>query len=238
MSQSTLERVAYGAIGAPATAIKQMSKKLDEARSMLETFGDRIADSTRREIEDWAKEGEAIVDRITGRVRKEIPDDLRSSVTTARTRAERIGGTVKDTVETAPAMLTQPTVALSEIKGIGPASAEKLREAGVLTTNALIERVGDNAATERLAETTGLSADKLREWAAKADLTRVKGVGDEYRKLLQWSGVPTIAALAEWKPSDLAATLETKANELDLDMPLPNPSTIQGWITSAKAIAR
>ncbi len=225
MSKSTLERVAYGAIGAPVTTVRQMLKKLEEARQIVERAGDRLSDASQRELEAWAKEGEAIVDRIAGRVRSGVPEE----VTTATT-------VVGDTMRTATTMLSEPTIALASIKGIGPASAEKLQKAGVLTTNALVERVGDTQTAQRLAETTGLSLDRLQSWAERADLTRVKGVGHEYRKLLQWTGVGTISELARARPAELAKQLSDKASELDVDMPVPSSDTVRSWIQSARGL--
>lgn len=227
MTQSTLERVAYGAIGAPTVALKQLSKKLNQTRDMLDKVGERLSESARAEIEAWAKEGEVIVDRMTTRIRNEAPDRLVSAV-----------GVARDTMGSASTMLTEPTVELGVIKGIGPASAAVLHRAGVLTTNVLVERMHDPTTAKRLSRATGISEDKLRDWSDRADLTRVSGIGNENRRLLQWIGIGSVIDLAGRRAVELTTLIEARANELNLGVPIPSQATVSGWISSAKSLMR
>ncbi|MCB9592725.1 MAG: DUF4332 domain-containing protein [Sandaracinaceae bacterium] len=61
------------------------------------------------------------------------------------------------------------------------------------------------------------------------DLTRIKGIGPKYARLLAQIGVTTIAQVAAWSDADL----EVAAIELSI-----NPARIRkaGWIDNAKAL--
>ena len=82
----------------------------------------------------------------------------------------------------------QLSAALGEVEAFGTKkgmTAKKLAKAGVTTISGLLERTDSQKDITMLAEQTGISADLLKEWKTKADLTRIKGVGAEYQHLLQ-----------------------------------------------------
>ena len=79
--------------------------------------------------------------------------------------------------------------AIIDIEGIGPAAAEKLKAAGVSTVEKLLEVAGPAKGRETLAEQTGLKEKQILEWVNRADLYRIKGVGEEYSDLLENAGV-------------------------------------------------
>ena len=68
---------------------------------------------------------------------------------------------------------------IEEIEGIGPTYAQKLIEAGIKTTDDLLEAGTTPKERETLAEKTGISGTLILEWVNLADLMRIKGVGEE-----------------------------------------------------------
>ncbi len=121
-----------------------------------------------------------------------------------------------------------------DVEGIGPVFAEKLRIAGVDTTDELLERAGSDAGRERLAESTGITRRQLLEWVNHVDLMRIDGVGSEYADLLEAAGVDSCAELARRNPANLAQTFQ----ELDAARPdwirrIPSEETVAGWIAQA-----
>ncbi|HET9911723.1 MAG TPA: DUF4332 domain-containing protein [Anaerolineales bacterium] len=99
-----------------------------------------------------------------------------------------------------------------DIEGIGPAVAEKLRKAGVRSTQALLKRCGTAQGRKEVASATGIDQSKLLEWVNHADLYRVRGIGSEYSDLLEEAGVDTTVELAQRNATALYETL-VKTNE-------------------------
>jgi predicted flap endonuclease-1-like 5' DNA nuclease len=128
---------------------------------------------------------------------------------------------------------------IEDVEGIGPTFAAKLIEAGVSTTDALLERGGSSAGRDRLSEATGISERLLLEWVNHADLMRIDGVGSEYADLLEAAGVDSCAELAQRNAANLATTFQ----ELDAARPntvrqVPSEATIAKWIAQADQLAK
>jgi predicted flap endonuclease-1-like 5' DNA nuclease len=96
---------------------------------------------------------------------------------------------------------------IEEIEGIGPVYAKKLIEAGIKTTDDLLEACATPKGREDLAAKTGISSKLILEWVNLADLMRIKGIGEEYSDLLEEAGVDTVAELARRDPDNLHAKL-------------------------------
>ena len=128
---------------------------------------------------------------------------------------------------------------IEEVEGIGPTFAAKLIEAGVSTTDALLERGGTSTGRDRLSEATGISERLILEWVNHADLMRIDGVGSEYADLLEAAGVDSCAELALRNAANLANTFQ----ELDAARPntvrqIPSEATIAKWIEQADHLAK
>jgi predicted flap endonuclease-1-like 5' DNA nuclease len=128
---------------------------------------------------------------------------------------------------------------IDEVEGIGKVFADKLADAGVKTTDDLLEQGATASGRERLAEATGLSTDQLLKWTNHVDLMRIDGVGSEYAELLEAAGVDSPTELAQRNPRNLAQTFQ----ELDAARPnwirrLPSESMVEGWIAQAKGMGK
>ena len=77
---------------------------------------------------------------------------------------------------------------LLDVEGIGPVNAEKLKKAGVGSTDSLLSMGGTAAGRKDLAKKSGVSEKLLLEWVNHVDLFRIKGVGEEYADLLEEAG--------------------------------------------------
>ena len=84
------------------------------------------------------------------------------------------------------------TTGLADIEGIGPAWAEKLEAAGLRTTDDLLRAGATSKGREDLAAATGISGKLILRWVNRADLSRIKGVGEQYADLLEAAGVDTV----------------------------------------------
>jgi len=125
---------------------------------------------------------------------------------------------------------------IAKIEGIGSVYAAKLSEHGIKTTEVLLKVAASRKGRQDLAKKTGISALLILEWVNRADLMRVKGVGEEYSDLLEAAGVDTVKELAHRRPENLyKALLETNAKKR-LVRRDPSLSEVQSWVSQAKAL--
>ena len=127
---------------------------------------------------------------------------------------------------------------LSKVEGIGEFYAQKLRAAGVRTTQALLEKGASPQGRTEIAEKTGISGKLILEWVNHVDLFRIKGVGEEYSDLLEEAGVDTVPELAQRNPEHLHQKLVAVNREKKLVRQLPTQSQVSNWIEQAKRLPR
>ncbi|MBN1535237.1 MAG: DUF4332 domain-containing protein [Anaerolineales bacterium] len=125
-----------------------------------------------------------------------------------------------------------------DIEGIGPKYAEKLIEAGVRTTDALLEKGKTPKGRQELSQTTGISDSLILEWVNHADLYRIVGVGSEYSDLLEEAGVDTVPELANRNPENLFQKLVSVNQEKELVRKLPTENQVADWVSQAKKLER
>ncbi len=125
---------------------------------------------------------------------------------------------------------------ISEIEGIGPKYTAKLSEAGLTTTDKLLEACASAKGRKQTAGTTGFSESQLLKWANMADLMRIKGVGEEYSELLEAAGVDTVKELRNRKPENLAAKMVEVNEAKKLVRQVPSASQVTSWVDQAKAL--
>lgn len=125
---------------------------------------------------------------------------------------------------------------ISSIEGIGPAYAAKLREAGIRSTDALLSTAGNKRGRKALAERTGLAETSLLEWVNRADLMRVRGIGEEYSDLLEHAGVDTVRELSRRRADNLHQRCLEVSVERNLVRRPPSASMIRRWIDLAKTM--
>jgi predicted flap endonuclease-1-like 5' DNA nuclease len=125
---------------------------------------------------------------------------------------------------------------IDAIEGVGHKYATKLRKAGVRTTEALLKIGSTRKGRKGLAETTGLTEHQLLEWVNRADLMRVKGVGEEYSDLLEAAGVDTIKELRRRNPENLLGAMMDVNAKKRLVRRLPTESMVERWVEYAKTL--
>src|SRR5262245_61859834 len=123
---------------------------------------------------------------------------------------------------------------IKDIEGIGPQYADKLAEAGIRTTEKLLETAASKKGRDDLAAETGISAKMLLEWVNRADLFRIKGVGEEFSDLLEAAGVDSPTELAQRKAENLHATLVELNEKKKLVRQTPALIQIETYIAEAK----
>ncbi len=125
---------------------------------------------------------------------------------------------------------------IATIEGIGPVYAEKLTAVGVKTVETLLDKAKDPKGRRALAEASGIDEKRILEWANKADLMRIKGVGEEYSDLLEAAGVDTVKELKHRKPENLLAKMTEVNAEKKLVRALPTLKSVTSWVDQAKEL--
>jgi len=126
-----------------------------------------------------------------------------------------------------------------DVEGIGPVFAEKLSDAGIATTEALLERGSTASGRSALAAATSISEAQLLKWVNHVDLMRLDGVGSEYADLLEAAGVDSPAELAQRNAANLAITFqELEAARPNTVRRVPSQDTVQGWIDQARGLEK
>ena len=127
---------------------------------------------------------------------------------------------------------------LTKVEGIGEVYAQKLQEAGIGTTQALLEKGASPQGRKEIAEKTGISGTLILEWVNHVDLFRIKGVGEEYSDLLEAAGVDTVPELAQRNAENLYQKLATVNQEKKLVRQLPTQAQVSDWTEQAKRLPR
>lgn len=87
-----------------------------------------------------------------------------------------------------------------------------------------------------LIEKTGLSKRSLQPWIRRADLIRVKGVGEDYAMLLEAAGVDTVPDLARRNPHNLYTKLIKTNEEKEIVNRSPSQKEVTKWVQIAKQL--
>lgn len=128
------------------------------------------------------------------------------------------------------------TYPVSEIVGIGPEVAARLKTAGIRTTTRLLDLAKGPKERKRLAVETGLDEKRILSWANTADRMRIKGVGADYASLLQAAGVDTVKELKYRNPAKLARAMAEVNAKRRLARVLPSDGAVERWIEHAKRL--
>lgn len=126
---------------------------------------------------------------------------------------------------------------VTDIVGVDARSAAKLRRAGVGTVGDMWTRAGDRTGRTDLSGTTGIEADRLDDWAKKADLMRVKSIGPKYAALLDAAGVTSLKQLRRRSAESLHEKLLETNRSSKIVEHVPGVDELAQWIEKADLIA-
>jgi predicted flap endonuclease-1-like 5' DNA nuclease len=235
-ARESVEKAAYAAVGAPTAALKALSARVSDMRDTVRSSRKEISEDLANEIDEWINEGEAVIERAMERFRKsDLADDIKSSARSTR-QAARVGIDKASGVAQSGLDVIAPDEELTVINGIGPSYEAKLDKVGVVGVARFLERTDTEQDLEKLAQSSGISADTLSSWRAQVDLSRIDGIGDSYELVLHRIGIWTMEQLADAKPSEVAE----KMGSIEIpDAPdqIPSQSELQSWKREAKKLA-
>jgi predicted flap endonuclease-1-like 5' DNA nuclease len=127
---------------------------------------------------------------------------------------------------------------LVTVEGIGESYAQRLEEAGIKTTDDLLELGASAQGRMEIAERTDISVRLILNWVNRAEVLRIRGVGEEFADLLEAGGIDTVRELAQRNPENLYRKLARVNQEQWLVRRLPSPEQVEDWVEQARALPR
>lgn len=125
---------------------------------------------------------------------------------------------------------------LDEVESINYYYKKKLAKRGIFNTLDLLERCSNDYQITRFAKMTGLSRRLLRNWVRLANIMRVKGIGEEYAKLLITLGYNNLGVLSTEKSKILYQKIRNFDKIKEKIKRLPSEREIKLWVKSAKEL--
>jgi predicted RecB family nuclease len=125
---------------------------------------------------------------------------------------------------------------IDTIEGIGVRNATRLRKNRIRTTEALLRRGATRSGRREIAGATGLTTTQILGWVNRADLMRVKGIGEEYSDLLEAAGVDTVKELRNRNPENLLARMIEINKKKRLVRRLPTAPMVERWVAHAQEL--
>lgn len=127
---------------------------------------------------------------------------------------------------------------IEDVEGIGPATGDKLRAAGIKDTDTLLAQCNTPKQRKDLAEKTGLGEGQVLRFANMVDLYRINGVGAEFAELLEVTGVNTVPELSRRNAANLTAAMAEVNEQKKLTRRVPSETEVTKWVEQAKALPR
>jgi hypothetical protein len=125
------------------------------------------------------------------------------------------------------------SVLVSKIRAIGDNAADRLLEAGILTTRDLLMVGRTPVLREAVAARSGIHPSQVLRWVLCADLARIDGVGWEFAELLEQCGVCSPEALSGKDPNLLLESFKSLKKKGRAVGRFPSLYEIQSWVEQA-----
>ncbi len=127
---------------------------------------------------------------------------------------------------------------ISKVRGMTPELHTKLEAEGIRNTEQLLEHAKTEKQRADLAHKAGTTSHVIKELANRADLMRLKGVGEALSHLLEEAGVNSCKELQHRKADNLHKTLVDLQTKQKLAHHTPTIEEINVWITEAKSFSQ
>ncbi len=123
---------------------------------------------------------------------------------------------------------------LRRLPGLGRIQAEQLADAGIKTSDDLMERCCNEPGRDDVRLRTGLGEQDLIDWVRMIDLLRIEGMNPGDAELLIAAGVSGPGHLRDRDPDALAVGLAEVNERRHLVKHPPSAETVRGWVERAR----
>jgi predicted flap endonuclease-1-like 5' DNA nuclease len=127
---------------------------------------------------------------------------------------------------------------LNKLFGMNDDVEGRLRARGIKYTDDLLTACRNAKSLAELAEAVQVDKAYLKRMVQRADLERIRGIGDAYIALLEEAGVRSAADLAAAAPDELRGRLTQVNAEKRLVGRIPAPAMVNGWVKRAQYLTR
>jgi len=125
---------------------------------------------------------------------------------------------------------------LENLSGISDPQLKRLAKAGVDDPFELLKIASTPKGRDELSNKVKIAHGRLLDWAQRIDLWRIKGVGDDYARVLAAAGVTGIVDMSTRNPAELSE--EVKIMSRGIVPRLPSRRMITKWIEEARHLVR
>jgi predicted flap endonuclease-1-like 5' DNA nuclease len=127
-------------------------------------------------------------------------------------------------------------VIIHKLYGIEPTLEMKLKAHGIKDSEDLLRACRTPREAVEFAHSTGTEVSVLMRLLHRAELARIRGIGETYTMLLEEAGVSTTRDLAAAAPNDLRATLTRINADKKLVGRVPAQAMVNGWVSRAQRL--
>jgi len=126
---------------------------------------------------------------------------------------------------------------LEKLQGISKAQIKKLRKADIGVLDDLLVTGSTIQGRTELAQQTRIALNRITNWVHRADLMRIKGVDDDFARVLARAGVTSIVDLSTRNPKKLAEEVGVAASIEGIER-VPRHASLKNWVEKARHMVR
>ncbi len=126
-------------------------------------------------------------------------------------------------------------VVLTKLYGVDRELEMKLKTKGVKDSEDLIALCHSNG-VDQVAADLGVERETLSLLVNRAQLVRIRGIGEAYTILLEEVGVKSVADLAAQAPDELRSQLEQTNESRKIVGRVPALAMVNGWVNKAQKL--
>lgn len=125
---------------------------------------------------------------------------------------------------------------IRKIKGMTSETAAKFEKHGISNADEFLKATRTPKEREELAKKLNVDHKAVLEFANRADLARVKGIGGVFSNLLEEAGVDTVKELSHRVPENLHAKIAEVNSDKKLAGRTPTQDAVAKWVAEAKTL--